>query len=317
MNISEVLKGIELSDEQTKALDSFFENYTNYVKEKAKKELHEVVIEEVKAKMEDGVILKEEAEKAFALYEEDCKKAFELYKEDCEKAFMLFEEDADKAFNMGIEDSINDTQKEYTENMTKALQDLYEDIEERVKIDVFESKEFKALDKIREAVTPIMLNEDQKKLLDELEELKKEKEIISEEKEELNREKIINTLMKDFPIQYEEQVRNFISNAKDEEEIYERFNHIVEMIEVDPDMIKKTEPIEEAEEDKEDEKKDEEKEELKIKKKKKKKEEKESMAEESIFNVTKKDVEQKKNISGFTEDEENLINLAFPQMSSR
>lgn len=298
--ISEVLKGIELSDDQVKALDSFFEQYTQQIKVKVEADLREAITEEVKGQLDFS---KEDAEKAFELFEADCEKAFELYEADCEKAFELYEEDCEKAAGLMLEDA----QKEYTENMTKALQELYEEIEVRVKSDILESQEMKALTKIKEAISPIMLNEEQKKMLDEIEDLRKEKESINEEKAALSREKIIDTLMKDFPVQFEEQVRGFIEKAATEDEIYERFNTIVEMIDIDASVLKKTKIEEECALEAGKKKKE-------IKKEKEK--EKKPMTEEAegIFEVGKKDDKKiEKEIVSFSDDEQDLINLVFAQ----
>lgn len=303
MEISEILSGIELTDDQVKALDKFFEDFTQQVKDKSAEELREIVTEEVKADLE---ITREDAEKAFELFEADCEKAFELFEADCDEAFGLFEADAEKAADLMLED----VQKEYTENMTKALQDVYEDIEARVKSDVLESQEMKALNKIKEAVSPILLSEDQKKMLDEIQELRKQKEEIAEEKAVISREKIIETLMRDFPTQYEEQVRGFISKAKDEDEIYERFNTIVEMIDIDSQSLTKKAVEEEEIKSKSE-----------VDGKHKKADKKEAIKsksairevnEEAIIEVSKKDDKEiEKNL--FDDEEEDLINLVFAQ----
>lgn len=217
-DLEKVLGNIDLSDEQIKALDVFFEDYKNKIEENIKK----TVINEEKID-KSKYVLKADAEKAFDKFYEEAEGAFELFKKDCEKAFDL---------------ATNDLQKEYTENMTKALHELYVDIEERVKQDFFESVEFKTLEKIKEVINPILLNEEQKNILDEYKKLEEEKRAIDEEKQEIKREKIITTLMKEFPVEYAEQVKTFISGAKSNNEIYERFNVIVEMLENNPNSIK-------------------------------------------------------------------------------
>ncbi len=299
MKISEILKDIELTDEQVKALDEFFENFTNEIRESAADELRETIKEEV---MEEVDVNIDDAEAAFNLFKSDCEKAFDSFEEDCEVAFEMFESDAEKAFDLGM----NDAKKLYTENMTRALQDVYDDIEERVKADIVESQEFKAIEQIKNAVAPLILTEDQKAIKDELEELKAEKQIIEEEKEELNREKIIETLMKDFPEQYEETVRKFIDRAKNEDEIYERFKTVVEMIDADSVNIKTSDDIDIDDIDDINEE-----------------DEEEVIAEEGIFDVEKKDKETKESkreggaINPFTEEDLELLGLAFPQVAPR
>jgi len=307
-NIAEVLQDIELSDDHVKALDEFFEGHTQQIREQVTEELREEITEEVKSEVE---ITREDAERAFELFEADCEKAFELFEKDAEKAFELFESDAEKAFELGIED----VQKEYTENMTKALQDIYEDIEERAKSDVMESKEFKALEQVRKAIAPIVLTEDQKELLDEIEKVRAEKEALAEEKQVIERAKIIDTLMADFPEKYEEAVRKFIESAKTEDEIYERFNTMCEMIEIDPEDIQ-TVIDEEEDVDDEDDEDDVDDEEDVVNEDTNDDEDKEVFTE-SIVNVKNKESKTKEKIPGLSQEDEDLINLAFAQMAPK
>jgi hypothetical protein len=275
MNISEVLKNIELNEEQQKALDTFFAEYAESIKTSTETTLRESITEELKTAQAENLISKEDAEKTFEMFKEDAEKAFELFKADAEKAFELFNEDATKAADLMLKDA----QNEYTENMTRALQDIYESIETRVKSDFCESNEFKALEAVKAAVAPVMMNEDYNKVMEELEALKAEKNAIVEEKEELTKEKVIETLIKDLPEQYVETVRKFVSNAKNEDEIYERWNSIVEMLQADPSGVileakkAKEDDLEDMIEDEEEElepEEDEEKEDKKEKKSKKK-----------------------------------------------
>jgi len=211
-DLEKILGNIEITEEQIKALDIFFEDYKTKIENNVKKS----ITNEDKDVDLSKYVLKKDAEKSFDLFYEDAEKAFDLFKKDCEKAFDL---------------ATNDLQKEYTENMTKALHEVYVDIEERVKHDFFESVEFKTLEKVKQVMAPILLNEEQKEMLDQWKTLEEEKKSLNEEKQEIKREKIISTLMKEFPVEYAEQVKTFISGAKSNNEIYERFNLIVEMIE--------------------------------------------------------------------------------------
>lgn len=235
--IAGILESIELSDAQVVALDGFFEEYTKNIVDKTKKglanEIKAQITEEVNKNIPKDV---KQAEKAFDLFENDTRKAFELFEGDAEKAFDLFEKDAEKAFELYKED----LQKEYTERMRKALLDIYEDIEGRVKKDLVESNEFKALDSIKKAVAPIMLSEEQKSIIKQAEAIKAERQAVTEEKAEMEKEKVIKTLIEDFPKEYAVAVEKFINQAKNVDEVYERFNTMVEMIDIDTNNKKKT-----------------------------------------------------------------------------
>jgi len=219
MDILKALGNVDLDDTQIAALDKFFEEYRIKITDDVKQQYSENVDT-------DKYILREKAEEAFALFESDCEAAFELFEKDAERAFELFEGDAEKAFDLGVED----IQKTYTENMAQALQETYDDIAERVKKDFLESKEYKTIQKLKDLVMPLLEDSDSD-LVEKIKSLNEEKEKVEEENKHLAKSNAINTLLKDIPMEYEETVKEFISAGNDEEEVIERFNTIVEMIE--------------------------------------------------------------------------------------
>lgn len=219
MDILKALEGIDLNDEQIAALDKFFEEYKNKISADVKKQYSEGVDTE-------QYVLKADADKAFAMFEADCEKAFDLFEKDAERAFELFEEDAEAAFNLGVED----VQKTYTENMAQALQEIYDEVNERVKKDFLESKEYKTIQKLKDLIVPLLEDTDHD-LVAKIKELSEEKEQVEIQNKELAKDKAIATLLKDIPAEYTETVKNFISAGKDEDDVIERFNSIVEMIE--------------------------------------------------------------------------------------
>jgi len=219
MDLLKILDGIEVNDEQIAALDKFFEDYKIKIKAEVEKQYSEGVDTE-------KYVLREDAEKAFALFEADCEKAFDMFEADAEKAFAMFEEDAEAAFNLGVED----VQKTYTENMTVALQEVYDEVAERVKKDFLESREYKTIQSLKDLIIPLLEDSDND-LVAKIKALNEEKEQVEVENKKLAKTNMITTLLKDIPKEFVATVEEFISGGKDEDEVIERFNTIVETLE--------------------------------------------------------------------------------------
>lgn len=296
MDFLKIFDNIELSEEQITALDDFFKQHREKLKNEFMEE-YKVSSEGTKVIDEEKYVLREDAEKAFELFENDCKEAFDLFESDAERAFELFEEDAEKAFDLANED----LKKEYTENMAKALQEVYSDIEERVKKDFMESKEYKTISRIKDLILPLLEDSDHD-LVEKIKSISEEKEKVEKENKELSREKTINILMKDIPSEYTETIESFISKGKDEDEIIERFNAIIEMM--DAKVVTKEEkekqkfvkkPVTEE------------------KKPETKTEEKKPIVEENVehtfeYETLKSKMEKKENsLSAFTEAEQDML----------
>ena len=141
----------------------------------------------------------------------------------------MFHEDSKKAFEAGRED----LRAEYTETMAQALEDLFEEVEARAKQDIFESDEFKAFDTIKKVIAPMIVDGDKQSVFEEVQALKAEKEQLLAEKANIERAKVIATLLEDFPAEHAKAVEAFISNGKTIDEVYDRFNAIVEMKQTD------------------------------------------------------------------------------------
>ncbi len=124
-----------------------------------------------------------------------------------------------------------------------------------------------------------------KELLEFFRKLRAEKEQLEETTTQLTRKEIINTLLEDLPEKYVETVSEFISAAGTDEEIYERFNTIISIIE--------------AKEEKEDE------EEEKPKKKKGKKNEDEDDDEEEELDDEEEEEDEEESEDEEDEDEDN------------
>lgn len=310
--IKKALDGIELNEEQIANLEAFFTEY--------KEELRNEFIEEMKSLKEEDekdeddkevdidkekYILKEDAKKAFNLFEKDSKKAFTLFEEDAEKAFDLFEEDAEKAFDLALKD----TQDEYTENMAQALQEVYEEIEERVKTDFTESKEFKTIQNLKDLIIPLLEDSDSD-LVERIKKINEEKEEVEAKNMELTKENTISTLVQDVPKEYGEAIKTFIEKGKDENEVIERFNAISDIIEAKLNLETDDEEIED-----DDDEEIEDKDKKDKKKRKKTKKSKEEPIEEDVkgndvdyvfeYETLKEKQEQDESkLTAFTEAEE-------------
>lgn len=276
MLIPETFKGIKLTDEQAAELKKFFEEYSKNVEQQISEELSSTE----STPTEEHEILQEE---------------FENYKAKVKEKFEEFKEHAKEANKAVVEE----IQKEYSQNMAKALESLYSDIEDRVKKDFLESNEYKVLAHLKEVMKPIMSDKDTDHLLEEIETLRKEKEDLENENSELDRNVTIETLMKDFPEEYANEVREFIEASKSNEEIYERFNQIIAIFE--KGGFKKKEVEEEIQE-----------EEIQEEEESNSNAITEDGSEETIIDSTS-DTEQAKeeetSYSGFTEEQEEMLRL--------
>lgn len=220
MKIPEILSKVNLDEEQIKALDTFFKEWTEEIKTAERKK---AVTE---AKIPEGYVKTEDAEKAFNLFKKDAEKAFDLFNEDAEKAFDLAKTEWHEEFNQILEDK----QTQYTESFARAMQDVYEEIESRVRNDFQISEEYRAFQVVKKAVLPVILTEDQKEMLDKINDMERKEAMLAENEKELNKQNAISTLLADFPSEYVETVKKFVSKAVNEEEVYSRFNEIVELI---------------------------------------------------------------------------------------
>lgn len=230
----DVLKEVQLSDEQVKALDHFFIEHTENIRSEIESDFEGELsalkseIEELKANPinESNETIKEEAKKELELFKENAEKAFNLLKEHSAKAFELYKADL---------------KTQYSENMVEALQKLYVELEERVKEDFKSSDEYKAFEKMMNIAKPIVLKE-KEELFEELETLKSEKEQLTKEKEVLSKKETINSLLESFPKEHVDEVRAFLEGASTEDEIFERFQAIGKTIEK-VKTLKKEEPV--------------------------------------------------------------------------
>lgn len=207
-----VFEDIEISEDQQKALDEFFEEFYENVKNNVKQEVEEEFSESQTGESED-LISKEEALEALRLQKEE------------------FLEDADKAFEKAIEDVRKEVAEEYSEKFTSALEEMYSTIYERVQTDFAVSEEGSALDSIKKTIQPLIVNESNEHLVTKIQSLESKLQELNEEKTELSRKELINSLISDIDESDKETVVEFIEGAKSEDEIYERFNTVMSLIE--------------------------------------------------------------------------------------
>jgi hypothetical protein len=274
----EVFSDIEINEDQAKALNSFFEEYSRSLEKKFKskyeeafdpnkngyikaseaekafelfKKESEMAFEAYKADSEKAFVLFErDAEMAFELFESDSEKAFELFESDAEmafeafendskSAFTLFEEDSKNAFGLFMEDSSKafdmfnqDVITEHSEKMAQIIEDLYPTLEEKVRQDLLSSDEFKIYESFKHQIKPYLINESETEhsLRKQVDFLKAELESLNEEKEVSERDQTIEDLISDLPAKEMKIIKNYIEKAKNTDEIFERYNLAMELL---------------------------------------------------------------------------------------
>lgn len=170
----------------------------------------------------------ENAEKAFDLFAEDAEKAFDLYAEDAEAAFELAMNDSEKAFELVQEDLL----KEHSETMSKAMDHLYETLLEKAKEEIYESENFAAITKIKEILAPTILEESNSvTLMSKIKDLEKQLSLVKQEKVNSEKDQIIESLVDELPPSEAKVVRNYISEANNIQEVYERYNLAISLLE--------------------------------------------------------------------------------------
>lgn len=231
--IKNVLSDVEITEEQQLALDEFFAELYENLQEKIKEEYQEE-IELLQESLEssdegrEGWIRVEEAESAFNLAMSDAEKAFDLAMGDAEKAFDLAMGDAEIAFENVQKDLI----KEHSETMTYAMEDLYESLLEKAKEQLYESPEFENIQKIKAILAPSILEESNSiTLLSKVQKLEKQIEQIKEEKEQIELKNVVESLVEELPPREAKVVKKYISEATSVEEVYDRYNLAVSLLE--------------------------------------------------------------------------------------
>jgi hypothetical protein len=263
----EVFSNIEINEDQAKALNSFFEEYSHSLEKKVKakyehafnpekngyikavdaekafelfKKESEMAFEAYKADNERAFELFErDAEMAFDAFEKDAELAFEAFENDSQKAFALFEEDAKGAFGLFMEDSSKafdmfnqDVITEHSEKMAQIIEDLYPTLEEKVRQDLLASDEFKIYESFKHQIKPFLVNESETEhsLRKQVDFLKAELESLNEEKEVSERDQTIEDLISDLPAKEMKIVKSYIEKAKNTDEIFERYNLAMELL---------------------------------------------------------------------------------------
>lgn len=231
--IKNVLSDVEITEEQQLALDEFFAELYENLQEKIKEEYQEE-IELLQESLEssdegrEGWIRVEEAESAFNLAMSDAEKAFDLAMGDAESAFDLAMGDAEIAFENVQKDLI----KEHSETMTYAMEDLYESLLEKAKEQLYESPEFENIQKIKAILAPSILEESNSvSLLGKVRKLEKQIEQIKEEKEQIELKNVVESLVEELPPREAKVVKKYISEATNVEEVYDRYNLAVSLLE--------------------------------------------------------------------------------------
>ena len=266
--LKKVLSDVEINEEQKSALDEFFAELYENLQEKAREEVQEeleFMNEALDGKgSKEGWIRVEEAEEAFNRGILDAERAFnalskeydiamekaenafntlsneyDIAMENAEKAFNLFAEDSEAAFNLAMEDSEKafklvqeDLIKEHSQTMSRAMDHLYETLLEKAKEEIYESDDFSTIRKIKEILAPIILEESNSvTLMSKVRELEKQLSLVKQEKINNEKDQIIESLVDELPIKEAKIVRNYISEANSIQEVYERYNLAISLLE--------------------------------------------------------------------------------------
>lgn len=241
--IKKVLSDVQITEEQQEALDEFFAELHESLEEKIRAD-YEDEIELLQESFEDsndrdGWVRVEEAERAFDLAMADAEAAFDLGMADAERAFDLGMADAEAAFDLAMEhaeQAFNLVQKdliqEHSEVMTEAMEELYEELLEKAKEQLYESSEFENVRKIKEILAPSILEESNSvTLLSKVQKLQAQLEEVKKEKERVELSNVVESLVEELPQREAKVVRKYISEATNVDEVYERYNLAISLLE--------------------------------------------------------------------------------------
>lgn len=296
--LAEVFSEVELSEDQEKALDSFFEEFYSETS-KQYEEQYEEKIQTLEAQLEEAgnhtvndneeMVSIEQAEAAAALMMEDAERAANLMVEDAEAEFM-------EKGQLILETARDDMAQEFGEKMAVMLEEVHSELYDKARANFLESSEYKAFENAKNAMAPLMVNEESSALLDELRELKAQKAHLEEENFEAQKKETIEDLIQEFSKKEQKFIRSFVENAKDEDEIYSLFNKSLESLEI----LKEDSNEEEEEEDEDLNKNEEENEE-------------EVVTEDTIFNSSTKETSVYSEESGprLNKVEQAIVNRLF------
>lgn len=212
-----VLSDVEINEDQKAALDAFLIELSETLAKKAESKYQEE-ISELKVQLENKVT------------EVDPKEYMPI--SVAEAAFNLATQDAKKAFEMVQEDIINES----SEIMSKTIEDIYEDLKIKAQEEAIKSPQFESLNKIKEILAPSIISESSSEsLAKKVKDLENKLTSIEEEKEVLEREKIIESLISELPKKEAKVVKSYIEEAKSLEDVYERFNLALAILEAKED----------------------------------------------------------------------------------
>jgi len=225
-NFKSVLANIPITEDQKNTLNEFFTEFSEKLKEKLKTQTYE----ELKIEFEDkGTITLNEDEIVAKV----------------DEAKAVWEEEKEKE----IADLKEVLTNSFAEELSHSLEELYDTIEEKVKIDMSQSKEYAVLDKIKESIMEIVEETDIKKLADEIKRLKAEANTLQEFVNESTKKEVIEDLISDFSSKNQKILKSFLEDCSTEEEIYKTFSKVVEVLQEDEEDDSEDDDSEEEDED--------------------------------------------------------------------
>lgn len=202
MRISETLRNIELDEKAQEALGEFLEDYKSEISS-----IYEEKIDSLQRDLEE----KMENDNVTGYTEEQIEEANRLMQEDFQKEKSKIREE----FEFKLANAINET---------------YEEIEEKVKEAFIESNEYKSFKKAVDAIAPIIEGSDET-LREQVLSLQEELESMKSENNDLNKRQIIETLVSDIPEKFKDTVTAALESHDTEERIYDEFERYLSIIE--------------------------------------------------------------------------------------
>ncbi len=124
--------------------------------------------------------------------------------------------------------------EEMASEMAVAIEKLQEELKDQVRAEFYESEEYQAFEKVKEAVAPFVEGLDQK-VVDELNKVKQEKDELSKVVGETLLKESIDELVSDLPEKKAKIIRKFLEACKTQEEVYAEFERVVKILQEETD----------------------------------------------------------------------------------
>lgn len=231
--LKEVFGDLEINDKQKEVLDTFFQEFSDEIASQYQSKIEEleVALEEASDETLDLEQIRDEIK---AEYSE------ELETEFLQKGEII------------LEQAREDLAQEFTDKTSVLIEEIYSTLSDKAKTEFYHSEEYNAFQKAKEAMLPFVSNEDVVSLNQKISTLRQEKEELMQENSDAKRKEIISELVQEFEGTQRDAIARFISDGTTEEDIYKRFNTILEALENAKDSSQEEDERDEGFEDDED-----------------------------------------------------------------